>query len=79
MSGAPAAPGGAVVATRGRMRFAQAWIELQAEDKLLQLKLPEAWVDKHPLTQADLEQERDYLKQLDIKLQVRAVEKLAAA
>ncbi len=53
-------------------------LELSAEDKLLQFKLPSEWLDQHPLTRADLEQERDYLKQLDIKLQVRAGERIAA-
>ncbi len=69
----------AVLLQRGRAADPPPPIELQADDKLLQLKLPRAWLDAHPLTETDLEQERDYLKQFDIKLQVRDSEKLAAA
>jgi exopolyphosphatase/guanosine-5'-triphosphate,3'-diphosphate pyrophosphatase len=53
-------------------------LELEADDKALQFKLPREWLEQHPLTRADLEQERDYLKQLDIKLQIRAGERMAA-
>ena len=52
--------------------------ELRTEDKALQLRLPQVWLDAHPLTRTDLEQERDYLKHIDIKLQVKTGEKLAA-
>ncbi|MCB1578195.1 MAG: hypothetical protein KDI81_12910, partial [Xanthomonadales bacterium] len=45
-------------------------INLAAEGNQLTLELPAAWLDNHPLTRIDLEQERDYLKQIDIKLQV---------
>jgi exopolyphosphatase / guanosine-5'-triphosphate,3'-diphosphate pyrophosphatase len=69
----------AVLLQRGRAADPPPSIELQADDKLLQLKLSRAWLDEHPLTQADLDQERDYLKQFDIKLQVRDNEKMAAA
>ena len=47
---------------------------LTVEEKLLRLELPGPWLDQHPLTRADLEQERDYFKILDLKLQVRAGE-----
>jgi len=69
----------AVLLQRGRAADPAPPIELQADDKALQLKLPQVWLDQHPLTQADLDQERDYLKQLDIKLQVKADERLAIA
>ena len=69
----------AVLLQRGRAADPPPPIELQVEDKLLQLTLPRAWLDEHPLTRADLEQERDYFKQFDIKLQVRDSEKMAAA
>ena len=68
----------AVLLQRGRAADPPPPIELRAEDKSLQLKLPLAWLDTHPLTRADLDQERDYLKQFDIKLQVRDSEKMAA-
>jgi exopolyphosphatase / guanosine-5'-triphosphate,3'-diphosphate pyrophosphatase len=69
----------AVLLQRGRAADPAPPIELQAEDKTLQIRLPQEWLERHPLTRADLDQERDYLKQLDIKLQVRADDKLAAA
>jgi exopolyphosphatase / guanosine-5'-triphosphate,3'-diphosphate pyrophosphatase len=43
---------------------------LRAADNQITLELPPAWLDNHPLTRLDLEQERDYLKQIDIKLVV---------
>ena len=69
----------AVLLQRGRAADPPPPIELQVEDKLLQLTLPRAWLDEHPLTRVDLEQERDYFKQFDIKLQVRDSENMAAA
>jgi exopolyphosphatase/guanosine-5'-triphosphate,3'-diphosphate pyrophosphatase len=45
-------------------------LKLNAEGKTLQLNLPKSWLEAHPLTRADLEQERDYLKQLEIRLRV---------
>ncbi len=69
----------AVLLQRGRAADPPPALELHADDKSLQLKLPRAWLDAHPLTRADLDQERDYLKQFEIKLQVRDSEKLAAA
>ena len=69
----------AVLLQRGRAADPAPPIELQADDRQLQIRLPQAWLERHPLTRADLDQERDYLKQFDIKLQVRADEKLAAA
>ena len=69
----------AVLLQRGRAADPAPRIELEAEDKQLQMRLPQTWLDRHPLTRADLDQERDYLKQFDIKLQVRADDKLAVA
>jgi exopolyphosphatase/guanosine-5'-triphosphate,3'-diphosphate pyrophosphatase len=37
-------------------------IELSASDNALTISFPEQWLDQHPLTLADLEQERDYLQ-----------------
>ncbi len=37
----------------------------------LRLNFPENWLDEHPLTQADLEQEAVYLQALEIKLDIR--------
>ena len=69
----------AVLLQRGRAADPPPPLDLQADDKLLQLRLAREWLDAHPLTRADLEQERDYLKQFDIKLQVRESDRLAAA
>ena len=69
----------AVLLQRARAAEPAPPIQLQADDKNLQMRLPQSWLDQHPLTRTDLEQERDYLKQLDIKLQVRGSDKLEAA
>jgi exopolyphosphatase/guanosine-5'-triphosphate,3'-diphosphate pyrophosphatase len=69
----------AVLLQRGRAADPAPPIELQADDKQLQIRLPQSWLANHPLTRADLEQERDYLKQLDIKLQIRSDDSLVAA
>lgn len=53
-------------------------LHISVDDKTVRLELPAAWLDQHPLTRADLEQERDYFKILDLKLQVRPLEKAAA-
>ena len=68
----------AVLLQRGRAADPAPPIELAADDKLVQLRLARSWLDAHPLTRADLEQERDYLKQFDLKLQVRDGERLTA-
>lgn len=53
-------------------------LRLAAEDRLLRLELPSRWLEQHPLTRADLDQERDHIKLLDLKLQVRPLETAAA-
>ena len=60
----------AVLLQRSRSTDPLPKLKLGAEGKALQLSLPKSWLDAHPLTRADLEQERDYLKQLDIRLRV---------
>ncbi|MCE3003653.1 MAG: exopolyphosphatase [Xanthomonadaceae bacterium] len=47
-------------------------LALKAGEKSLRLALPRQWLDTHPLTRADLEQERKYLGDLNLKLQVAA-------
>jgi exopolyphosphatase/guanosine-5'-triphosphate,3'-diphosphate pyrophosphatase len=54
-------------------------LHLDADERTLRLELPSRWLEQHPLTRADLEQERDQIKLLDLKLQVRPLEKVAAA
>lgn len=43
---------------------------VQAEDKSLQLGFPESWLDEHPLTRSELEQEQANLARLGIELSV---------
>ncbi len=69
----------AVLLQRARGSEALPAFELKTEDKALQLRLPQSWIEAHPLTRTDLDQERDYLKHIDIKLQVKASDKLATA
>ncbi|MBS0590391.1 MAG: Ppx/GppA family phosphatase [Proteobacteria bacterium] len=61
----------AVLLQRARKAEPLPPLALNVEDKTLQLHLPQSWLDAHPLTRTDLDQERDYLKHLDIKLQVK--------
>lgn len=68
----------AALLQRARTTDALPPLELVADDKSLRLELPSDWLDQHPLTRADLEQERDYFKILDLKLQVRALDQMAA-
>ena len=68
----------AVLLQRSRAADKMPTIQLAAEDRTLQIGLPRSWLDSHPLTRADLEQEREYLRHYDIKLQVREGEKIAA-
>jgi exopolyphosphatase / guanosine-5'-triphosphate,3'-diphosphate pyrophosphatase len=46
-------------------------LRMEFADNTLKLKFPEAWLDEHPLTQADLEQEATYLKAADLKLKFK--------
>ena len=69
----------AVLLQRSRAAEPPPPMTLNIDDRTLQLGLPRRWLDAHPLTRADLEQEREYLKHYDIKLQVRESERLATA
>ena len=42
--------------------------KVKAEKKTLSLAFPKQWLDAHPLTRADLEQEADYLAEIGAKL-----------
>jgi exopolyphosphatase/guanosine-5'-triphosphate,3'-diphosphate pyrophosphatase len=46
------------------------WGRLQASDGHLRLELPEAWLSSHPLTQADLATEVDYLRDQQRTLEI---------
>ena len=43
-------------------------IDFRADDSRIRLDFPAGWLDDHPLTQADLEREREYLGRSGIKL-----------
>jgi len=45
-------------------------LALDARDDGLGLVLPERWLDAHPLTRTDLDQERDHLRDIGIELDV---------
>ncbi len=68
----------AVLLQRSRAAEPPPPMSLSIDDRTLQLSLQRRWLDEHPLTRADLDQERDYLRHYDIKLQVRENERLAA-
>jgi exopolyphosphatase/guanosine-5'-triphosphate,3'-diphosphate pyrophosphatase len=68
----------AALLSRGRTTDPLPSIRVQAEDKALRLELPASWLDQHPLTRADLEQEVSFFKILDLKLQVKSPERVAA-
>jgi exopolyphosphatase/guanosine-5'-triphosphate,3'-diphosphate pyrophosphatase len=69
----------AVLLQRSRAPEPPPSIQLGADDRILQIGVQRRWLDTHPLTRADLEQEREYLRHYDIKLHVRESERLAAA
>ncbi|MHB1240419.1 MAG: exopolyphosphatase, partial [Gammaproteobacteria bacterium] len=52
----------AVVVHRSRNPNLPPQIQLEGDAKTIALRFPEGWMEAHPLTQADLEQEADYLK-----------------
>ena len=46
-------------------------VKLVAKEKALEVVFPEGWLAAHPLTQADFEQEADWLKRIGFTLSVR--------
>ena len=61
----------AVVLHRSRSKDRLPAINFSAEGKKLLLRFPEGWLEHHPLTHADLEQEAEYLGNADFKLRVK--------
>jgi len=59
-----------VVLHRSRTPDPLPHIEAKASDGAIKLRFPERWLDKHPLTKLDLEQEADYLKAVPIQLEL---------
>lgn len=62
-----------IVYRRRQKRSIPKDIDLQADGKQLLIRAPSAWLDKNPLTRADLEDEQELLKAVGIKLSVEAV------
>ena len=60
----------AVLLHRGRSAVALPEIELIARGHTLELKFPARWLNDHPLTTADLQQEIDHLKPHGFRLRV---------
>jgi exopolyphosphatase/guanosine-5'-triphosphate,3'-diphosphate pyrophosphatase len=61
----------AVLLHRGRSPIALPKIELQARGRTLQLAFPDGWIDAHPLTATDLENEIEYLEAAGLRLRVK--------
>lgn len=60
----------AVLLHRGRGPEQLPPIALRAKGRSLELEFPRRWLDEHPLTCADLEQETEYLKATGFRLRV---------
>jgi exopolyphosphatase/guanosine-5'-triphosphate,3'-diphosphate pyrophosphatase len=60
----------AVLFRRARRAESLPPMQLHATRQRLQLELPRDWLDQHPLTQADLLQERLPLAELGLKLEL---------
>ena len=58
----------AVVLNRGRSRNALPEFRLTADDGTIQIKFPDNWLAEHPLTEADLSTEAEYLASIKITL-----------
>jgi exopolyphosphatase / guanosine-5'-triphosphate,3'-diphosphate pyrophosphatase len=58
----------AVLLHRGHERDASPEAKMRVTGNQLKLKLDKAWLKAHPLTQSDLEAEREYLEEIDYKL-----------
>jgi exopolyphosphatase/guanosine-5'-triphosphate,3'-diphosphate pyrophosphatase len=60
----------AVLLHRGRSAQALPKIELRVKGRSMEIAFPRNWIDDHPLTAADLEQEIEFLKVAGFKLKV---------
>jgi exopolyphosphatase/guanosine-5'-triphosphate,3'-diphosphate pyrophosphatase len=60
----------AVLLHRGRSATALPKLELQAKARSLEIVFPKGWLDAHPLTATDLENEIEYLKAGNFRLRV---------
>lgn len=60
----------AVLLNRGRSKAPLPEIKLAAKVRGLELKFPNRWLEDHPLTLADLEQESELLKAVGFRLRI---------
>jgi len=61
----------AVILHRSRSSARLPAIELKADEKSLHLRFPIGWLDHHPLTRADLDNEADYLRAIGFELKIQ--------
>lgn len=61
----------AMVFNRGRSEQTDTFVKLKATNKKIQLSLPAGWLAEHPLTEADLLAEVEYLDAINIKLKIQ--------
>lgn len=61
----------AMVFNRGRSELTDTFVALKVKEKGLRLSLPAGWLSEHPLTEADLLREVEYLKDIGLKLKIR--------
>ena len=62
----------ATVFNRGRSETTDTFVKLKASKKKLRLTLPEGWLIEHPLTEADLLQEIEYLEAIGFTLKIKS-------
>lgn len=60
----------AVIMHRSRSKARTPLLMLNVSEQKISLNFPGDWLKHHPLTSADMEQERNYLKQVDFDLEV---------
>lgn len=63
----------AVLFRRARRAESLPQMRLDANSKCLRLKLPLNWIDQHPLTEADLQQEQNPMSELGVKLETGSI------
>ena len=61
----------AVILRRDRSQTPPPPFKLKADNKILEIKFPKGWLEEHPLTRADLEQEAQWLAAANIELSFR--------
>lgn len=69
----------ALVFNRGRSEKTDTYVRLKVTRKGLRVTLPAGWLAEHPLTEADLYQEKKYLKKAGFKLKIRSEPAQASA